>query len=135
VERLKLEGKQSYTNSTNVENRGNFKRPNNTPRIIQRDQRNRDRDDQRIHSPLQNNLIVDEEGEEEEFDPEIHFLLNTSSFPHLTQSAYKESLMDIQLNELSKGENTSNISKKYNLRSKKKEGNHQVATKNSTKAI
>jgi hypothetical protein len=122
VERLKLEGKQSYRNPPNAENRGNFRRPNNTPQIIQRDQRNRDRDDQKIQTPLQNNLVTDEEGEEEEVDPEIHCLGDTSSFPHLTQSAYEESLMDNQLNELSKGEKTSSSPNKYNLRSKKKEG-------------
>jgi hypothetical protein len=65
---------------------------------------NRDRDDQKIQTPLQNNLVVDEEGEEEELDPEIHCLGDTSPFPHLTQSAYEESLMDNQINELSKGE-------------------------------
>jgi hypothetical protein len=74
-------------------------------------------------APLQNNLVTDEEGEEEEVDPEIHCLGDTSSFPHLTQSAYEESLMDNQLNELSKGEKTNNNPNKYNLRSKKKEGN------------
>jgi hypothetical protein len=64
VERLKLEGKKSYRNSPNDENRGNFKRPNNTPQIIQRDHRNKDMDDQKIQTPLQNNLVTDEEGEE-----------------------------------------------------------------------
>jgi hypothetical protein len=126
VERLKLEGKQSYRNPPNAENRGNFRRPNNTPQIIQRDQRNRDRDDQRIQAPLQNNLVTDEEGEEEEVDPEIHCLGDTSSFPHLTQSAYEESLMDNQLNELSKGEKTNSSPNKYNLRSKKKEGKSDI---------
>jgi hypothetical protein len=52
VERLKLERKQNYRNPPNDENRGNFRRPNNTPQIFQSSQRNRDRDDQRIQSPL-----------------------------------------------------------------------------------
>jgi len=39
-----------------------------------------------------------------------------TSFPHLTQSTYEESLMDSQLNELSKGENTSNNPNRYSLR-------------------
>jgi hypothetical protein len=43
MEKLKVEGKQSYRNTQNVDNRGNFKRPNNSHQIIQRDQRNRDR--------------------------------------------------------------------------------------------
>jgi hypothetical protein len=75
MERLELEGKKSYRNPPNAENRGNFRRPNNTPQIIQRDQRGRDRDDQRIQAPLQNNLVTNEEGEEEEVDPEIHYLV------------------------------------------------------------
>jgi hypothetical protein len=127
VERLKLEGKQSYRNPLNVDNRGGFKRTNNAPQIIQRDQRNRDRDDQKIQAPFQNNLVTDEEGEEEDIDPEIHFLGDTSSFPHLTQSAYEESLMDSQLNELSKGEKTSNNPNRYSLRSKKKEGKLDIS--------
>ena len=81
---MKLEGKKNYINPPNDENRGNFRRPNNTPHIIQKDQRNRDRDDQRIQAPLQNNLVVDEEGEEEDIDPEIHCLGDASSFSHLT---------------------------------------------------
>jgi hypothetical protein len=94
MEKLKFEGKQGYRNAQNIDNRGNFTRPNNAPRIIQRDQRNRDRDDQNIQTPLQNNLVTNEEGEEEEIDPEIHCLGDTSSSPHLTQSAYEASLMD-----------------------------------------
>jgi hypothetical protein len=31
VERLELEGKKSYRNPQNVDNRGNLKRPNNSP--------------------------------------------------------------------------------------------------------
>jgi hypothetical protein len=38
----------------------------------------------KIQTPLQNNLVTNEEGEEEEVDPEIHFLGYTSSFPYLT---------------------------------------------------
>jgi hypothetical protein len=106
MEKIELEGKKGYRNSQNTENRGSFKSPTNAPQIIQRDQRNKDRDDQKIQAPLQNNLVTDEEGEEEEIDPEIHCLGDTSSFPHLTQAAYEESLMDSQLNELSKGEKT-----------------------------
>jgi hypothetical protein len=57
-----------------------------------------------VQNPLHTNLVVDEEGEEEEADPEIHCLGDTSPSPHLTQSAYDQSLMYIQINELSKGE-------------------------------
>jgi hypothetical protein len=123
MEKIKMEGKQTYRNPQNTDNRGNFRRPNNNvPQIMPREQRNRDRDDQRIQTPLQNNLVTDEEREEEELDPEIHCIEDTSPFPHLTQSAYEESLMNSQINELSKGEKSHHSSSnKYNLRSKKKE--------------
>jgi hypothetical protein len=117
MEKIELEGKQSYRNTHIFDNRGSFKRPINAPRTIQRDQRNRDRDDQKIQTPLQNNLVTDEDGEEEDFDPEIHCLGDTSSSPHLTQSSYEEALMSNQLNEMSKGEEASHTPnrKKGNL--------------------
>ena len=104
MEKLKLKGKWTYKNTQNIDNRGNFRTPNNAPQILPRDLGNRERDDQRVQTPLQNNLVVDEEGEEEEVDHEIHCLGDTSPSPHLTQSTYEQSLMDIQINELSKGE-------------------------------
>jgi hypothetical protein len=122
MEKLKLKGKWTYRNTQNVDNRGNFRRPNNAPRILPRDPRNRDRDDKKVQDPLQNNLVIDE-GEDEEIDHEIHCLGDTSSSPHLTQFAYEESLMDNQINELSKGEKTKENPNRYNLRSKKKEEN------------
>jgi ribonuclease HI len=61
-----------------------------------------------------------EEREADELDPEIHCLGGTPPFPHLTQSAYEESLMDSQLNELSKGDKVSGGRGRYNLRSDKK---------------
>jgi hypothetical protein len=50
IEKLKLEGKQTYKNTQNTDNRGNFRRPNNAPQILPRDPRNRERDDQRVYS-------------------------------------------------------------------------------------
>jgi len=126
MEKLKLEGKQNYRNTENVDNRGNFRKPNNAPQVLQRDQRNRDREDQKVQSPLQNNLVVDEEGEDEEIDPEIHFLGDTSSSPHLSQYAYEESLMDSHLNEFIKGGKNGNTSK-YNLRSTNKYGKNDTS--------
>jgi hypothetical protein len=104
--KMKVRREAHYRNPQNIDNRGNFRRPNNNvPQIMPREQRNRDRDDQRIQTPLQNNLVADEEGEEiDELGPEIHCIEDTSPFPHLTQSAYEESLMNSQINELSKGE-------------------------------
>jgi hypothetical protein len=126
MEKLKLEARQTYRSTQNVDNRGTFMRPNNAPHILPRDQRGEDRDDQRIKSPLQNNLVTDEEEEEEEVDPKIHCLGDTSSFPHLTQSAFEESLMDSQLNELSKGKKNSHTPNRYNMRSKQKEGKLEI---------
>jgi ribonuclease HI len=71
-------------------------------------------------------LVIDEEGEEEDADPEIHCLGDTPSSPHLTQSSYEGSLMGSQLNELRKGESTSGNPNRYNLKSKKKEGNLDI---------
>jgi hypothetical protein len=104
IEKLKSEGKQTYRNAQNTNNRGNLRRPNNSPQILPRDPRNRERDDQRVQAPFQNNLVVDEEEEEVDVDPKIHCLGDTSPSPHLNQSSYEKSLMDIQINELSKGE-------------------------------
>jgi hypothetical protein len=103
MENMKLEGKQNYRNTQNVDKRGNFRRLNNAPQVLQRDQINRDRDDKKFQSPLQNNLVDDEVGEDEEPALEIHCLGDTSPSPHLTQSAYEESLMENQLTEFSKG--------------------------------
>jgi len=85
-----------------------------------REPQNRDRDDHKIQTPLQDNLVTDNGGEEEDIDPKIHCLEDLSPSPHLTQSAYEESLMDIQLNELSKGDKTIDNQNRYNLRSKNK---------------
>jgi hypothetical protein len=47
--------------------------------------------------------LVDDEGNNEEVDQEIHCLGDTVASPHLTQTTYEDSLMCNQLNELSKG--------------------------------
>jgi hypothetical protein len=127
MEKMKFEGKQDYKNIPNIDNRGNFMRLNiNAPQIIPRETRNKDKDDKKIQTPLKNNLVVDEEGEEEENDPEIHCIGDTSPFPHLNQSTYEESLMNSQINELSKGEKSNSSPNKYNLGSKKKEGKSNI---------
>jgi hypothetical protein len=127
MERLELEGKQTNINPQNIDNKGNFRRlNNNSPQIIQREPWNRDRDDQKIQTPPQNNLVADDGGEEEDLDPEIHCLEDASPSPHLTQSTYEESLMDIQLNELIKGNKANNIPNRYNLRSKEKDGKSNI---------
>jgi hypothetical protein len=83
MEKVKLEARQAYRSTQNTDTRGTFRRPNNSPQILSRDQRGRDRDDQIIQAPLQNKIVTDEEEEEEEVDPEIHCLGDTSSFPHV----------------------------------------------------
>ena len=94
MEKVKLEARHTYRSNQNVDNRGTFRRPNNSPQILPREPRNKGRDDQRIQTPLQKNLV------DEEDDPKIHCLGDTPPSPHLTKSAYGESLMDNQINEL-----------------------------------
>jgi hypothetical protein len=108
MERMRMEGRQAYKGPQIIEKKGGFKKPNNfTPPNMQRE-KGRDREDQKIQAPFQNNFMADgEEREADELDPEIHFFGDTSPFPHLTQFAYEESLMDSQLNELSKGDKAS----------------------------
>jgi hypothetical protein len=123
MENMKFEGKKGYKNVPNNDNRGNFWRPNNhAPQIMPREQSDIDINDQKIQAPLQNNPFMDEEREEEDLDPKIHCIGETSPFPHLTQSAYEESLMNSQINELSKQDKASGSQNKCNLWSKKKEG-------------
>jgi ribonuclease HI len=121
MERMKVEGRKAYKGPQNAENKGGFRRPNNfTPPTMQRE-RGRDREDQKIQAPFQNNFVAEgEEGETDEPDHEIHCFGDTPPFPHLTQSAYEESLMDSQLNELSKEGKASGSQDRYDLRSKRK---------------
>jgi hypothetical protein len=78
MERWELEGNPTYKNPQNTDNRG-FRRPsNNVPQALPREQRSKDRDEQRIQTPLQNNLVAHEEGEEiGEIDPSIHCIEDT----------------------------------------------------------
>jgi uncharacterized small protein (DUF1192 family) len=121
MERLKVERKQMNKGPQSTENKGGFRRPNNIAPPTMHREKGRDRDDQRIQAPFQNNFVADEEeGETDEPEPKIHCLEVTPPFPHLTQSAYEESLMNSQLNELSKGDKASGGRGRYNLRSDKK---------------
>jgi hypothetical protein len=121
MERMRMEGRQAYKGPQIAENKGGFRRPNNfTPPNVQKE-KGRDREDQKIQAPFQNNFVTKGgERESEEIDPEIHCVGDTPPFPHLTQSAYEESLMDNQLNELSKGDKASDGRGRYSLRSDKK---------------
>jgi ribonuclease HI len=68
--------------------------------------------------PFQNNFVAEEEEREtDEPEPKIHSVEVTPPFPHLTKSAYEESLMNSQLNELSKGDKAGGGRGRYNLRS------------------
>jgi hypothetical protein len=121
MERWELEGKPMYRNPQNADGRG-FRRPNNNgPQAFPREQREKDREDQRIQTPLQNNLVTHEGGEDiDKFDPEIHCFEEAPPFPHLTQSAYEKSLMNVQIHELGKEESAGHAPNRYNLRSRKK---------------
>jgi hypothetical protein len=95
MERMKVEARQSYKGPQNVEHKGGFRRPNNVAPLNVKRERGRDREDQRIQAPLQNNFVAeDEEREINELDPKIHCFGDTPPFPHLTQSTYEDSLMD-----------------------------------------
>jgi hypothetical protein len=121
MERLKVERKQVYKGPQGAETKGGFRRPNNIAPPTMHRERGRDREDQRIQAPFQNNLVADEEEREtDEIEPEIHCFGETPPFPHLTQSAYEESLMNNQLNELSKENQTSGRRGRYDPRSQKK---------------
>jgi uncharacterized small protein (DUF1192 family) len=121
VERLKVERRQMYKGPQNTENKGGFRRPNNFAPPTMHKEKERDRDDQRIQAPFQKNFVADEEEREiDEPEPKIHSVEVTPPFPHLTKSAYEESLMNNQLNELSKGDKAGSGQGRYNLRSDKR---------------
>jgi uncharacterized small protein (DUF1192 family) len=118
MERLKTERKKMNKGPQNAENRGGFRRTNNFAPPNMHKEKERDRDDQRIQAPFQNNLVADEEeAKTDEPEPKILSVEVTPPFPHLTKSAYEESLMNSQLNELSKGDKADGGRGKYNLRS------------------
>jgi len=120
MERLKVEKKQMYKGPQGTKIKGGFRRPNNIAPLTMHTERGRDREDQRIQAPFQNNLVVNEEEREiDELEPEIQCLEDTPPFPHLSQVAYEESLMDSQLNELRKGDKASGGRGRYNSRSEK----------------
>jgi hypothetical protein len=59
MERMKVEGRQAYKGPQNAENKGGFRRPNNiTSPTVQRE-RGRDREDQKIQAPFQNNFVAE----------------------------------------------------------------------------
>jgi len=121
MEIMRVEGRKAYKGPQNVEKGGGFRRPNNIASPTVQRERGRDREDQKVQAPFQNNFLAErEEGEIDELDPKIHCFGDTYPFPHLTQSSYEESLMDSQLNELSKENKTSNRQGRYDLRSQKK---------------
>jgi hypothetical protein len=72
VERLKVERRQMYKGPQNAENRGGFRRPNNFAPPTMHKEKERDRDDQKIQAPFQNNFVADEE-EAEADEPEPKF--------------------------------------------------------------
>jgi hypothetical protein len=103
MERWEFERKPMYRNPLNTDERF-FRRPaNNVPQVFTREQSRKNKEDQRVQAPLQNNLVDHEEREEiDEFGPEIHCIQEAPPFPHLKQSAYEESPMSAQIHELGK---------------------------------
>jgi hypothetical protein len=120
MERLKTERKQMNRGPQSTESRGGFRRPNNFTPPTMHKEKDRDRDDQKIQAPFQNNFMTDEEGRKpDQPELELHSVEIAPPFPHLTKSAYEESLLDIQLNELSQGDKAGGGRGRYNLRSDK----------------
>jgi hypothetical protein len=72
--------------------------------------------------PFKTTLLLMRKGKKRSMTLKFIVLETPPHFPHLTQSAYEESLMNNQINDLSKGEKSISSPNKYNLRSKKKEG-------------
>jgi hypothetical protein len=72
MERMRVERKQMNKGPQNTERGGGFKRPNNfAPPNVQREG-GRDREDQRVQAPFQNNFVAeDEEREADELEPKI----------------------------------------------------------------
>jgi hypothetical protein len=70
MDRMKVEGRKAYKGPQTDENKGGFRRPNNfTPVNVQRE-RGREREDQKIQAPFQNNFVAEgEEREADELDP------------------------------------------------------------------
>jgi hypothetical protein len=121
MERMRVEGRQEYKGPQNAKKKGGFRRPKHVASLTMQRERGRDREDQKIQAPFQKKIVAEgKEGEIDDLDPEIHCFGDTPPFPHLTQSTYEESLMDNQLNELSKGDKASGNQGSYDLRSKKK---------------
>jgi hypothetical protein len=82
MERIKMERKKINRGPQNTENRGGFKRPNNFAPPTMHKEKERDRDDQRIQAPFQNNFMTDEEERQpDEPEPEIHSVEVHSSLP------------------------------------------------------
>jgi hypothetical protein len=134
MERIKMERRQINRGPQNTENRGGFRRPNNFAPPTMHKEKERDRDDQRIQAPFQNNFMTDEEERQpDEPEPEIHSVEVTPPFPHLTKSAYEESLMEGQLNELSKTDKAGGGRGRYNLISDKRAAAPEVP-ESSTRA-
>jgi hypothetical protein len=56
-----VERKQMNKGPQSTENRAGFRRPNNFAPPTMHREKERDRDDQRIQAPFQNNFVADEE--------------------------------------------------------------------------
>jgi hypothetical protein len=70
MERMKVDGRQAYKGPKNAEKGGGFRRPNNIASPTVQRERGRDREDQKIHVPFQNNFVAEgEEGEKNDLDP------------------------------------------------------------------
>jgi hypothetical protein len=60
MERMKVEGRQAYKGPQSAKNKGGFRRPNNVVSPTVQRERGRDREDQKIQAPFQNNFMDEE---------------------------------------------------------------------------
>jgi uncharacterized small protein (DUF1192 family) len=74
MERLKVERKKMNKGPQSAEIKGGFRMPNNFAPPTMHREKERDKDNQRIQAPFQNNFVADEEGEADEHEPKIHCL-------------------------------------------------------------
>jgi hypothetical protein len=127
ISKLKIENKQpvkgrgtyDFAGRNPNQNLNNFRRNNHPTQILQREKNSTE--DQRIKVPLQN-VVMDEDNGEDQEDGEgdIHCVGEETGKSYLTQQDYEESLMTKQTEDDLMGDGifTTEDKNRYNLRSK-----------------
>jgi hypothetical protein len=127
ISKLKIENKQPVKGRSTYDpagrnpnlNPNSFRRNNQPTQILQREKNSNE--DQRIKVPLQNVVMDDDNGEDQEDgEGDIHCVGEETGKSYLTQQDYEKSLMTEQTEDdlLGDGIFTAEDKKRYNLRSK-----------------